>query len=38
MPAAFSLPQNQIDTILRSGGGRDSMKMICLMLLTRTVL
>ena len=23
MPVAFSLPQNQIDTILRSGGGRD---------------
>lgn len=24
MPAAFSLSQNQIDTILRSGGGRDN--------------
>ena len=26
MPAAFSLPQNQIDTILRSGGGRDNSR------------
>ena len=26
MPAAFSLPQEQIDTILRSGGGRDNSR------------
>ena len=26
MPAAFSLPQDQIDTILRSGGGRDNSR------------
>ncbi len=26
MPAAFSLPLNQIDTILRSGGGRDNSR------------
>ena len=26
MPAAFSLPQEQIDSILRSGGGRDNSR------------
>ena len=26
MPAAFSLPQDQIDSILRSGGGRDNSR------------
>ena len=26
MPAAFSLPQEQLDTILRSGGGRDNSR------------
>ena len=26
MPAAFSLPQEQVDTILRSGGGRDNSR------------